>query len=68
VSGLSPVREVEPLVTKTQLVDVLGVSEDTIDEMRKAGMPCIRWGRRLIRFRASDCLAWFEEHGREEAA
>lgn len=68
MSALFPVPDgVEPLVTKQQLVEILGVSEDTIDAMRKAGMPSIRWGRRLIRFRASEALSWFEEHGEAAA-
>jgi predicted DNA-binding transcriptional regulator AlpA len=68
MSGPQPIRSVEPLISRAQLADLLGVSEDTIDAMRKAGMPSIRWGRRLIRFRASEALTWFEGHGGEAAA
>jgi excisionase family DNA binding protein len=71
VTVLYPVPEVEPLVTRAQLAEILGVSEDTIDELRKQGMPSIRWGRRLVRFRASLAVAWFHQHfseGEGEAA
>lgn len=67
MSGLRAVRDVEPLITKGELALLLSCSDDTVDEMRKAGMPCIRWGRRMVRFRASEAIAWFEGHGREAA-
>lgn len=53
----------EPLVTRAQLADLLAVSEDTVDEMRKKGMPSIKWGQRLVRFRASEAMAWWEQNG-----
>lgn len=63
MSDLRPIRSVEPLVTKSELADILAVSEDTVDAMRKKGLPCIRWGQRLVRFRASEAVAWWEENG-----
>jgi phage terminase Nu1 subunit (DNA packaging protein) len=65
--NLHPVRSVEPLVKRHELARIMGVSEDTVDEMRKAGMPWIPWGRRLVRFEASACVAWLKNHGREAA-
>lgn len=67
MTELRSIRSVEPLVTKPEIAALLSVHEDTVDEMRKAGMPCIRWGARLVRFRASECIAWFEDYGREAA-
>lgn len=69
MSELRVVTSVEPLVNRAQMAEILGVSEDTVDQLRKEGMPCIRWGRRLVRFRASEALAWFQDHyGEGEAA
>lgn len=69
VSDLHAIRDVEPLVNRVQMAEILGVSDDTVDELRKQGMPCIRWGRRLVRFRASEAVAWFHEtYGEGEAA
>lgn len=65
--NLRPVRSVEPLVTRAELATILHMSEDTVDEMRKAGMPWIPWGRRLVRFEASACVAWLKNHAREAA-
>lgn len=65
---LRAIRNVEPLVTRAELADLLGVHEDTVDAMRRDGMPCIRWGRRLVRFRASEAVAWLDDPGRGEAA
>lgn len=67
MSHLHPIRTVEPLVTRAALAEIMGVSEDTVDEMRKAGMPWIPWGRRLVRFEASVCVAWLKSYGREAA-
>lgn len=69
MSALRPVTPVEPLVNRVQMAEILGVSDDTVDQLRKEGMPCIRWGRRMVRFRASEALAWFcERYGEGEAA
>lgn len=67
MSHLRSVHSVEPLVTRAELAVILHMSEDTVDEMRKAGMPWIPWGRRLVRFEASACVAWLKNHGREAA-
>jgi phage terminase Nu1 subunit (DNA packaging protein) len=60
MSHLRSVHSVEPLSTRAELAEILHVSESTIDEMRKAGMPWIPWGRRLVRFEASACVAWLK--------
>lgn len=64
---LRPIHAEEALITRGELAVLLHVHEATIDRMREKGMPSIRWGRRLVRFRPSDCLAWLETSEREAA-
>lgn len=52
-------------MTRVELAEHFHVHPDTVDKMRREGMPSIRWGARLVRFRVSDCVAWLE---REAAA
>ena len=68
MSHLRVVETVEPLATKPELAELLHVSEDMIEAMVKAGMPVIPWGRRLVRFQPSECIAWWREHAQEVAA
>jgi phage terminase Nu1 subunit (DNA packaging protein) len=58
------------VVTREELAEIMRVSVPTIDRMRRAGMPYLTWGRRLVRFRVRDALAWAEQqgHGHGEAA
>lgn len=51
----------EELATRQELAKMMRVSVRTIDAMRAAGMPCVTWGRRLVRFRPSEAMAWAEE-------
>lgn len=51
---------VDELVTREELAEILKVSVPTIDRMRRAGMPHHRWGRRLVRFRVREAMAWAE--------
>lgn len=57
----------ERLLTRAELAELLACSSDTIDRMRKDGMPWIPWGRRLVRFRASDVMVWREQQRKEVA-
>ena len=59
--SLRSVHSEERLVKNTELADMLDVSPQTVDRMRRKGMPHIRWGQRLIRYRPSEALAWLEE-------
>ncbi|WCB92290.1 hypothetical protein DSM104299_00980 [Baekduia alba] len=54
------------LVTRQELAEIMRVSVPTIDRMRRAGMPHVTWGRRLVRFRVKDALAWAERQGATE--
>lgn len=65
---LRPVPNHEPLVTREQLAEIMGVGLNTVDDFRKAGMPEIRWGRRLVRFEPSRCLAWWRNESERRAA
>jgi phage terminase Nu1 subunit (DNA packaging protein) len=57
---------VDDLEALRALAELLRVSVPTVDRMRRDGMPCVTWGRRLIRFRASECVAWLEDRERGE--
>lgn len=57
----------DELVTRDELAAILRVSVPTIDRMRRAGMPCHRWGRRLIRFRVNEAVRWAEAQERKAA-
>jgi phage terminase Nu1 subunit (DNA packaging protein) len=67
VAELRSIRSIEPLVTREELAELLNVSTDSVDEMRRAGMPWIRWGSRLVRFEATAAVAWLKAHGSEAA-
>ena len=51
-------RPGEPFLTRTQLAQLMGVSEATVDRMRADGMKSFLWGRRTRRFQASSALEW----------
>ena len=65
---MNNVRRLEPLperyVTREQLADVLNVSVDTIDRMRKAGMPSVVFSKRTRRFELAQAVAWARSSGR----
>lgn len=60
-------REREVYVTRRELAEIMGVSVDTVDRMREAGMPSVVWGKRCRRFKPSVALAWARSHGRMAA-
>ncbi|HEY4452340.1 MAG TPA: hypothetical protein VGN13_12195 [Solirubrobacteraceae bacterium] len=45
-------------LTRAELARHLCVSEKTIARWGQAGMPCERWGRRLLRYRLDRVEAW----------
>jgi excisionase family DNA binding protein len=59
---------VESFVTVGELARLLAVSETTVARMVADGMPCRRFGRRVLRFQPSKALAWAEAQDRKEAA
>jgi phage terminase Nu1 subunit (DNA packaging protein) len=64
MAELRGIRSIEPLVTREELAELPNVSTDTIDAMRRAGMPWIPRGARIVRFQPSEALAWLENHGK----
>jgi phage terminase Nu1 subunit (DNA packaging protein) len=64
---MSTMRAVpDQLVKREELAEIMRVSVPTVDRMRRAGMPCVTWGRRLVRFRVADAIAWTEQQQRGE--
>jgi len=59
--------EGEAYVGRRELARLMGVSVDTVDRLRRDGMPSVTWGRRMVRFKPSVALQWAREH-RGEAA
>lgn len=60
VRGL-PTPEPEAYVTRVDLARLMGVSPQTVDRLRKDGMPSVTWGRRTVRFKPSVAMAWARE-------
>jgi phage terminase Nu1 subunit (DNA packaging protein) len=63
--GLRPIPD--ELLTRQELAAAMRVSVRTIDAMRAEGMPAVTWGRRLVRFRLREAIAWAESHDRKAA-
>lgn len=51
------------LITTKDLVDYFGVSQNTINNWRRAGMPYIRKSRKTIRYVMEDVLDWYKNRG-----
>ena len=56
----------EPLLSREALAELWDCSVDSIDRMREDGMPCLRWGRKFVRFRYSEAKRWLDDQ--QEAA
>lgn len=56
------------LLTRAELAAAMRVSLRTVDAMRADGMPCVTWGRRLVRYRLHESIAWAEDQQRRKAA
>jgi predicted DNA-binding transcriptional regulator AlpA len=52
----------EPYLTRAELGQHFRIGRTTISELEKQGLPRHRWGRRLIRYRASEVDAWLREN------
>lgn len=57
----------ERFLDRREMAGVLGVHPATLDRMRQRGCPSYRWGRRTVRFRASEVIDWLREFGSEAA-
>lgn len=67
MSHLRSIDGQEPLLSRDSLAERMDCSIDTIDRMRDAGMPAVRWGRKFVRFRYSECMAWLDQQTRKAA-
>lgn len=63
-----PVPEPEPYVTRERLAEMMGVHVNTVDKLRKQGMPSETWGLRARRFKPSVAIAWARAHRGRAAA
>jgi excisionase family DNA binding protein len=52
------------LVDRKELAALLKVSPQTVDRMRKDGMPFMRLGKRTVRFQTGLVMAWLVREGR----
>lgn len=52
------------LITEKQLLAHLQVSRNTLNHWRKEGLPYLKLGRRLIRYKLEDVERWIEQHRR----
>jgi excisionase family DNA binding protein len=46
------------LIDRKELAALLGVSPQTVDRMRKDGMPSLKLGKRTVRFQVDIVWAW----------
>jgi hypothetical protein len=58
----------ESLLTRHELAERMRVSVATVDRLRRAGMPCVRWSPGTVRFRPMEAMAWAENRFSEEKA
>jgi len=57
----------EAYVDIRELARIMGVSKQTINRLRRAGMPSETWGMsRTRRYLPSQCIAWARERGADE--
>lgn len=68
---MSNVHRLEPMperfATRDEIAELLNVSVDTVDRMRKAGMPSVVFGKKARRFPVAKAVGWAMNHGREAA-
>lgn len=60
--GLNPVPD--ELVTYDELAAIMRISRRSLERMKEDGMPHVSWGRRFVRFRVAEALAWAEQQDR----
>jgi predicted DNA-binding transcriptional regulator AlpA len=52
----------EPYLTRRELADHLKIGRSTICELEKTGLPRHTWGKRIVRYRASEVEAWLGDN------
>jgi GrpB-like predicted nucleotidyltransferase (UPF0157 family) len=64
-----PIQPVpDRLVTRAELADEMRVSVSTIDRLKAAGMPHVRFSPGTTRFRLNEAMQWAERTYTEKAA
>jgi hypothetical protein len=58
----------EPLIQVHDLANELDVGRDLVRRWVHQGCPCIRAGRKKLRFRMSDVIAWLDDNTKQGAA
>jgi len=58
----------DELLTRRELADRMRVSVATVDRLRRAGMPAVRYSPGCVRFRANEALSWAEARFSERKA
>lgn len=66
--NLGPRPVPDELLKRQQLAAIMQCSVDTIDRMKAQGMPYVPWGRRMVRYRLREVLAWRQSQDDERAA
>lgn len=56
----------DELVTRHELAAMMRISVATVDRLRAAGMPCVRFSPGTIRFRAMEAMRWAENRYRHD--
>jgi phage terminase Nu1 subunit (DNA packaging protein) len=57
----------DELLTRDELAKIMRSSVSTVDRMKADGMPFVPWGRRGVRFRLAEALAFAEQYERKAA-
>lgn len=65
---LGPRPVPDELLTREELARAMRSSVSTVDRMKAAGMPFVPWGRRGVRFRLRDALAFAERYYDDQKA
>lgn len=58
--------ETEPLLNNGGVMELLGISRQTLYNYRKKGMPHIKLSERLIRYNKDDVLRWMNSQNKED--
>jgi excisionase family DNA binding protein len=54
----------EDILTKSELAEILKVTEKTIDRLRTKGMPSFKVGTK-VRFKKAKVIEWLENQGKD---
>lgn len=49
-------------LTVKQLMEMYSVSDATVRRWMKAGLPCLKFGQQVLRFKKDAATEWIKEH------